>query len=101
MKKNITKEQWDELDEKKQRKFLKFLGYSDVSIDNKYDCDKYIPKDAKVEAGIRAGIEYIKYGHLSNVDIGAMIEFLNLKSDSNKNLCNALWERVKHKLLDK
>ena len=115
MKQNITKKQWDELDEKEQRKFLKFLGYSDVSIDNKYDCDKYIPKDVKVEAGIKADIKYIKYCHLSNITIGVMIKFLGDDWYENKELfvgdndcgvhyvgakelCDALWSAVKYKL---
>ena len=122
MKQNINKKQWDELDKKEQIRILKTLGYSDISIETKYDCDKHIPKGSEIEEGIKSDIEYIKYGHLSNINIGTMIEFLgddiNIIRGKDEvdtkwtveavigkggdydgiELADALWEAVKHKL---
>lgn len=108
MRQNISKEQWDELNDKEKYSFLLFLGYTKYFL-SKYQPDNYRENDT-----------YRFNNFLEKINIGQLIEFLGddlyrivnysdnewgvYGTTSSKiyyraeNLCDALWEATKHKI---
>jgi len=101
MKQNISKEQWMNFEEKKREMFLNAIGESEASGVAAFFPPPNIGKMIEFLEGVHDDT-YIddRFHHCLFLDTPAedlVIGWSN-NSGKSKELCDALWEAVKHKL---